>query len=129
MLTNVRDMPLPPNSFYVLTDDKFVVTKVDRRFLFNFYEKITISSVSSFIELEQEDIMDVSIYSMIHPDDVDTLIETHNQFLQKSQGATRYYRWLQRNNGFVWCKSTLLLVQKKERELILWINQVIRCII
>lgn len=112
MLTNVRDMPLPPNSFYVLTDDKFVVTKVDR-------------SVSSFIELEQEDIMDVSIYSMIHPDDVDTLIETHNQFLQKSQGATRYYRWLQRNNGFVWCKSTLLLVQKKERELILWINQVI----
>ncbi|CAG5085937.1 Oidioi.mRNA.OKI2018_I69.PAR.g11054.t1.cds [Oikopleura dioica] len=112
MLTNVRDMPLPPNSFYVLTDDKFVVTKVDR-------------SVSTYIELEQEDMIDVSIYSMIHPDDVDTLIETHNQFLQKSQGATRYYRWLQRNNGYVWCKSTLLLVQKKERELILWINQVI----
>ena len=83
-------------------------------------------SVSTYIELEQEDMIDVSIYSMIHPDDVDTLIETHNQFLQKSQGATRYYRWLQRNNGYVWCKSTLLLVQKKERELILWINQVIR---
>ena len=82
--------------------------------------------MSNFIELEQEDMIDVSIYSMIHPDDVETIIETHNQFLQKSQGATRYYRWLQRNNGYVWCKSTLLLVQKKERELILWINQVIR---
>lgn len=112
MTTSVRDMILPPNSFFVLTDDKFVVTKVDR-------------SVSSYIELEQEDMIDVSIYSMIHPADVDTLIDAHNQFLTKSQGTTRYYRWLQRNNGYVWCKSTLSLVHKKDQERVLWVNQII----
>ena len=65
---------------------------------------------------------------MIHPNDIDAVIKAHQQLLSKSQSTTLYYRWLQRQSGYVWCKSTLSLTQRKgdSDDMVLWVNQVIR---
>ena len=39
----------------------------------------------SFIELEQDDMMDVSVYSQIHPNDLDNVLRAHQQLLTKGQ--------------------------------------------
>lgn len=67
-----REITLPPSSFFVITDLNFVVNKCDTK-------------LRHYIELEHEDMLDVSIYSMIHPNDIDNLQRAHQQLLNKGQ--------------------------------------------
>ena len=126
-----REITLPPASFFVITDLNFVVNKCDTK-------------LRHYIELEHEDMLDVSIYSMIHPNDIDNLQRAHQQLLNKGQrwetttkpthaltslySATLHFRWFQRNSGHKWVKSTLSKTQIKgnTEDCILWVNQVIR---
>ena len=67
-----REITMPPASFFVITDLNFVVNKCDTK-------------LRHYIELEHEDMLDVSIYSMIHPNDIDNLQRAHQQLLNKGQ--------------------------------------------
>ena len=74
--------------------------------------------------------MGVSVYSQIHPNDLENVLQAHQQLLTKGQSATFYFRWFQRNKGHKWVKSTLSRTQQKghTEDCILWINQVIRSV-
>lgn len=61
---------------------------------------------------DAQEILDKTLYQHIHPEDTDSMMESHRVLLQKGQVTTKYYRFLTRNGGYVWMQSYVTLVKQ-----------------
>ncbi|XP_076445851.1 single-minded homolog 1-A-like [Babylonia areolata] len=60
---------------------------------------------------EEQEVMTLSVYQLIHPCDLPTLIHAHHTLLTKGQVTTKYYRFLTKAGGWRWVQSFIFLVR------------------
>ncbi|KAH0631580.1 hypothetical protein JD844_005978 [Phrynosoma platyrhinos] len=63
------------------------------------------SRISDYMDLCPSELVGKSCYRFIHGEDVEGIRQSHLDLLNKGQVVTQYYRWLQKNGGFVWVQS------------------------
>ncbi|XP_036379626.1 neuronal PAS domain-containing protein 3-like [Megalops cyprinoides] len=84
--------------------------------------------ISEYMDLSAEEVMGHTCYRFIHAGDLESVRRSHQDLLRKGQVVTGYYRWLQRNGGFMWIQSyaAISINHKAPHEQnIIWVNYVI----
>ena len=59
---------------------------------------------------EPQEVLDKTIYQHIHPEDIESMQDSHRILLSKGQVTTKYYRFLIRHGGWVWMQSYATIV-------------------
>ncbi|KAK5917425.1 hypothetical protein CgunFtcFv8_012315 [Champsocephalus gunnari] len=80
------------------------------------------------MDLTAVDIVGKRCYQLIHAEDVEGIRECHLDLINKGQCVTKYYRWIQKNSGYIWIQSaaTLTINTKNGNEKnVIWVNYVL----
>ncbi|KFO29282.1 Neuronal PAS domain-containing protein 3 [Fukomys damarensis] len=81
--------------------------------------------ISDYMDLTPVDIVGKRCYHFIHAEDVEGIRHSHLDLLNKGQCVTKYYRWMQKNGGYIWIQSsaTIAINAKNANEKnIIWVN-------
>ncbi|XP_042294780.1 neuronal PAS domain-containing protein 1 [Sceloporus undulatus] len=86
------------------------------------------SRISDYMDLCSSELVGKSCYRFIHGEDVEGIRQSHLDLLNKGQVVTRYYRWLQKNGGFVWvqsCATISVNVKNPSEKNMVWVNYIL----
>ncbi|XP_077174812.1 neuronal PAS domain-containing protein 1 isoform X2 [Paroedura picta] len=84
--------------------------------------------ISDYMDLCPSELVGKSCYRFIHGEDVEGIRQSHLDLLNKGQVVTRYYRWLQKNGGFVWiqsCATISVNVKNPSEKNMVWVNYIL----
>ncbi|KAG5857468.1 hypothetical protein ANANG_G00019780 [Anguilla anguilla] len=84
--------------------------------------------ISDYMDLTPVDIVGKRCYQFIHAEDVEGIRHSHLDLMNKGQCVTKYYRWIQKNGGYIWIQSsaTIAINAKNANEKnIIWVNYVL----
>ncbi|KAF3830760.1 hypothetical protein GH733_004760 [Mirounga leonina] len=69
-------------------------------------ELTSLDKISDYMDLTPVDIVGKRCYHFIHAEDVEGIRHSHLDLLNKGQCVTKYYRWMQKNGGYIWIQSS-----------------------
>ncbi|KAM8781083.1 neuronal PAS domain-containing protein 3 isoform 3-T3 [Rhynchonycteris naso] len=111
----------PPTINEVRIDCHMFVTRVNMDLNIIYCE----NRISDYMDLTPADIVGKRCYHFIHAEDVEGIRHSHLDLLNKGQCVTKYYRWMQKNGGYIWIQSsaTIAINAKNANEKnIIWVN-------
>ncbi|XP_069586643.1 neuronal PAS domain-containing protein 3 isoform X4 [Ranitomeya imitator] len=114
----------PPTINEVRIDCHMFVTRVNMDLNIIYCE----NRVSDYMDLNAVDLMGKRCYHFIHAEDVEGIRHSHLDLLNKGQCVTKYYRWMQKNGGYIWVQScaTISFNAKNANERnIIWVNYIL----
>uniref|UniRef100_A0A671PDN8 Neuronal PAS domain-containing protein 3 n=1 Tax=Sinocyclocheilus anshuiensis TaxID=1608454 RepID=A0A671PDN8_9TELE len=114
----------PPTINEVRIDCQMFVTRVNMDLNIVYCE----NRISDYMDLTPVDIVGKRCYQFIHAEDVEGIRQSHLDLLNKGQCVTKYYRWIQKNGGYIWIQSsaTIAINTKNANEKnIIWVNYVL----
>uniref|UniRef100_A0A3Q2Q6G7 Neuronal PAS domain protein 3 n=1 Tax=Fundulus heteroclitus TaxID=8078 RepID=A0A3Q2Q6G7_FUNHE len=114
----------PPTINEVRIDCQMFVTRVNMDLKIVYCE----NRISDYMDLTPVDIVGKRCYQFIHAEDVEGIRQSHLDLMNKGQCVTKYYRWIQKNCGFIWIQSsaTIAINAKNSSEKnIIWVNYVL----
>uniref|UniRef100_A0A8B9JZS8 Neuronal PAS domain-containing protein 3 n=1 Tax=Astyanax mexicanus TaxID=7994 RepID=A0A8B9JZS8_ASTMX len=114
----------PPTINEVRIDCQMFVTRVNMDLNIVYCE----NRISDYMDLTPVDIIGKRCYHFIHAEDVEGIRHSHLDLMNKGQCVTKYYRWIQKNGGYIWIQSsaTIAINAKNANEKnIIWVNYVL----
>uniref|UniRef100_A0A9J8ANP8 Neuronal PAS domain protein 3 n=1 Tax=Cyprinus carpio carpio TaxID=630221 RepID=A0A9J8ANP8_CYPCA len=114
----------PPTINEVRIDCQMFVTRVNMDLNIVYCE----NRISDYMDLTPVDIVGKRCYHFIHAEDVEGIRQSHLDLMNKGQCVTKYYRWIQKNGGYIWIQSsaTIAINAKNGNEKnIIWVNYVL----
>uniref|UniRef100_A0A096LR17 Neuronal PAS domain protein 3 n=1 Tax=Poecilia formosa TaxID=48698 RepID=A0A096LR17_POEFO len=114
----------PPTINEVRIDCQMFVTRVNMDLKIVYCE----NRISDYMDLTPVDIVGKRCYQFIHAEDVEGIRQSHLDLMNKGQCVTKYYRWIQKNSGYIWIQSsaTIAINAKNSSEKnIIWVNYVL----
>ncbi|XP_015206015.2 neuronal PAS domain-containing protein 3 isoform X2 [Lepisosteus oculatus] len=114
----------PPTINEVRIDCQMFVTRVNMDLNIVYCE----NRISDYMDLTPVDIVGKRCYHFIHAEDVEGIRHSHLDLMNKGQCVTKYYRWIQKNGGYIWIQSsaTIAINAKNANEKnIIWVNYVL----
>ncbi|XP_077945317.1 neuronal PAS domain-containing protein 3 isoform X1 [Gasterosteus aculeatus] len=114
----------PPTINEVRIDCQMFVTRVNMDLKFVYCE----NRISDYMDLAPADVVGRRCYQFIHAEDVEGIRECHLDLINKGQCVTKYYRWIQKNSGYIWIQSsaTVAINAKNANEKnVIWVNYVL----
>ncbi|OCT68735.1 neuronal PAS domain-containing protein 3 isoform X2 [Xenopus laevis] len=114
----------PPTINEVRIDCQMFVTRVNMDLNIIYCE----NRISDYMDLNAVDLMGKRCYHFIHAEDVEGIRHSHLDLLNKGQCVTKYYRWMQKNGGYIWVQScaTISINAKNANERnIIWVNYIL----
>ncbi|XP_029454790.1 neuronal PAS domain-containing protein 3 isoform X1 [Rhinatrema bivittatum] len=114
----------PPTINEVRIDCHMFVTRVNMDLNIIYCE----NRISDYMDLTPLDIVGKRCYHFIHAEDVEGIRHSHLDLLNKGQCVTKYYRWMQKNGGYIWVQScaTISYSAKNANEKnIIWVNYIL----
>ncbi|XP_032882995.1 neuronal PAS domain-containing protein 3 isoform X2 [Amblyraja radiata] len=111
----------PPTINEVRIDCQMFVTKVNMDLSINYCE----NRISDYMDLTPVDVVGKRCYYFIHAEDVEGIRHSHLDLLNKGQCITKYYRWLQKNGGYIWiqsCATITINVKNANEKNVIWVN-------
>ncbi|XP_029688875.1 neuronal PAS domain-containing protein 3 isoform X3 [Takifugu rubripes] len=114
----------PPTLNEVRIDCQMFVTRVNMDLKIVYCE----NRVSDYMDLTPADIVGKRCYQVVHAEDVEGIRQSHLDLMNKGQCITKYYRWIQKNGGYIWIQSsaTIAINAKNASEKnIVWVNYVL----
>ncbi|XP_045063481.1 neuronal PAS domain-containing protein 3-like isoform X3 [Coregonus clupeaformis] len=114
----------PPTINEVRIDCQMFVTRVNMDLNIVYCE----NRISDYMDLTPLDIVGKRCYQFIHAEDVEGIRHSHLDLINKGQCVTKYYRWIQKNGGYIWIQSsaTIAINAKNANEKnIIWVNYVL----
>ncbi|KAK2843445.1 hypothetical protein Q7C36_011660 [Tachysurus vachellii] len=114
----------PPTINEVRIDCQMFVTRVNMDLNIVYCE----NRISDYMDLTPVDIIGKRCYQFIHAEDVEGIRHSHLDLMNKGQCVTKYYRWIQKNGGYIWIQSsaTIAINAKNANEKnIIWVNYVL----
>ncbi|XP_051900151.1 neuronal PAS domain-containing protein 3-like isoform X2 [Pristis pectinata] len=84
--------------------------------------------ISDYMDLSTADVVGKNCYHFIHAEDVEGIRHSHLDLLNKGQVVTKYYRWMQKNGGYMWVQSSATIsinVKNGNEKNIIWVNHVL----
>ncbi|XP_075469274.1 neuronal PAS domain-containing protein 3 isoform X6 [Ascaphus truei] len=114
----------PPTINEVRIDCQMFVTRVNMDLNIIYCE----NRVSDYMDLSAVDLVGKRCYYFIHAEDVEGIRHSHLDLLNKGQCVTKYYRWMQKNHGYIWVQScaTIAINAKNANERnIIWVNYIL----
>ncbi|XP_035850841.1 neuronal PAS domain-containing protein 3 [Sander lucioperca] len=114
----------PPTINEVRIDCQMFVTRVNMDLKFIYCE----NRISDYMDLTPADIVGKRCYQVIHAEDVEAIRECHLDLINKGQCVSKYYRWIQKNSGYIWIQSsaTIAINAKNANEKnVIWVNYVL----
>uniref|UniRef100_A0A8C7QPB3 Neuronal PAS domain protein 3 n=1 Tax=Oncorhynchus mykiss TaxID=8022 RepID=A0A8C7QPB3_ONCMY len=114
----------PPTINEVRIDCQMFVTRVHMDLNIVYCE----NRISDYMDLMPVDIVGKRCYQFIHAEDVEGIRHSHLDLINKGQCVTKYYRWIQKNGGYIWIQSsaTIAINAKNGNEKnIIWVNYVL----
>ncbi|KAL0968972.1 hypothetical protein UPYG_G00220680 [Umbra pygmaea] len=114
----------PPTINEVRIDCQMFVTRVNLDLNIVYCE----NRISDYMDLTPVDIVGKRCYQFIHAEDVEGIRHSHLDLMNKGQCVTKYYRWIQKNGGYIWIQSsaTIAINAKNANEKnIIWVNYVL----
>eukprot|EP00079_Xenopus_tropicalis_P029030 XP_012824100.1 PREDICTED: neuronal PAS domain-containing protein 3 isoform X2 [Xenopus tropicalis] len=114
----------PPTINEVRIDCHMFVTRVNLDLNIIYCE----NRISDYMDLNAVDLMGKRCYHFIHAEDVEGIRHSHLDLLNKGQCVTKYYRWMQKNGGYIWVQScaTISINAKNATERnIIWVNYIL----
>ncbi|KFZ56606.1 Neuronal PAS domain-containing protein 3, partial [Podiceps cristatus] len=81
--------------------------------------------ISDYMDLTPVDIVGKRCYHFIHAEDVEGIRHSHLDLLNKGQCVTKYYRWMQKNGGYIWIQSSATIAvnaKNASEKNIIWVN-------
>ncbi|TDG98535.1 hypothetical protein EPR50_G00201300, partial [Perca flavescens] len=114
----------PPTINEVRIDCQMFVTRVNMDLKFIYCE----NRISDYMDLTPADIVGKRCYQVIHAEDVEAIRECHLDCINKGQCVSKYYRWIQKNSGYIWIQSsaTIAINAKNANEKnVIWVNYVL----
>ncbi|XP_029106516.1 neuronal PAS domain-containing protein 3 isoform X2 [Scleropages formosus] len=114
----------PPTINEVRIDCQMFVTRVNMDLNIVYCE----NRISDYMDLTPVDIVGKRCYQFIHAEDVEGIRHSHLDLMNKGQCVTKYYRWIQKNGGYIWIQSsaTIAINAKNSSEKnIIWVNYVL----
>uniref|UniRef100_A0A8C7FXZ6 Neuronal PAS domain protein 3 n=1 Tax=Oncorhynchus kisutch TaxID=8019 RepID=A0A8C7FXZ6_ONCKI len=114
----------PPTINEVRIDCQMFVTRVHMDLNIVYCE----NRISDYMDLTPVDIVGKRCYQFIHAEDVEGIRHIHLDLINKGQCVTKYYRWIQKNGGYIWIQSsaTIAINAKNGNEKnIIWVNYVL----
>ncbi|KAM5129929.1 neuronal PAS domain-containing protein 3 isoform 2-T2 [Mantella aurantiaca] len=114
----------PPTINEVRIDCHMFVTRVNMDLNIIYCE----NRISDYMDLNAVDLMGKKCYHFIHAEDVEGIRHCHLDLLNKGQCVTKYYRWMQKNGGYIWVQScaTISINAKNANERnIIWVNYIL----
>ncbi|KAM9354702.1 neuronal PAS domain-containing protein 3 [Pholidichthys leucotaenia] len=114
----------PPTINEVRIDCQMFVTRVNMDLKIVYCE----NRISDYMDLTPVDIVGKRCYQFIHAEDVEGIRQSHLDLMNKGQCVTKYYRWIQKNSGYIWIQSsaTIAVNTKNANEKnIIWVNYVL----
>ncbi|XP_041929164.1 neuronal PAS domain-containing protein 3 isoform X1 [Alosa sapidissima] len=114
----------PPTINEVRIDCQMFVTRVNMDLNIIYCE----NRISDYMDLTPVDIVGKRCYHFIHAEDVEGIRQCHLDLINKGQCVTKYYRWIQKNGGYIWIQSsaTISINAKNANEKnIIWVNYVL----
>ncbi|XP_067830935.1 neuronal PAS domain-containing protein 1 [Heptranchias perlo] len=84
--------------------------------------------ISDYMDLSPTDVVGKNCYHFIHAEDVEGIRHSHLDLLNKGQVVTKYYRWMQKNSGYMWVQSSATIsinVKNGNEKNIIWVNHVL----
>ncbi|XP_058052472.1 neuronal PAS domain-containing protein 1 [Ahaetulla prasina] len=86
------------------------------------------SRITDYMDFCPSELVGKSCYRFIHGEDVEGIQQSHLDLLNKGQVVTRYYRWLQKNGGFIWvqsCATISVNVKNPSEKNMVWVNYIL----
>ncbi|XP_062864098.1 neuronal PAS domain-containing protein 3 isoform X2 [Trichomycterus rosablanca] len=123
MVVVAHSLP-PPTINEVRIDCQMFVTRVNMDLNIIYCE----NRISDYMDLTPVDIIGKRCYQFIHAEDVEAIRQCHLDLMNKGQCVTKYYRWIQKNGGYIWIQSsaTIAINAKNANEKnIIWVNYVL----
>ncbi|KAJ0063189.1 hypothetical protein NL108_013360 [Boleophthalmus pectinirostris] len=80
------------------------------------------------MDLAPGDIVGKRCYQFIHAEDVEGIRQCHLDLLNKGQCVTKYYRWIQKNSGYIWIQSSATIAvnaKNNSDKNVIWVNYVL----
>ncbi|XP_078515515.1 neuronal PAS domain-containing protein 3 [Lissotriton helveticus] len=113
----------PPTMNEVRIDCHMFVTRVNMDLNIIYCE----NRISDYMDMSPVDIVGKRCYQLIHAEDVEGIRHCHLDLLSKGQCVTKYYRWMQKNGGYIWVQScaTIAINSKNTTENIIWVNYIL----
>nr|XP_023689351.1 neuronal PAS domain-containing protein 3 [Paramormyrops kingsleyae] len=114
----------PPTINEVRIDCQMFVTRVNMDLNIVYCE----NRISDYMDLTPVDIVGKRCYQFIHAEDVEGIRHSHLDLMNKGQCVTKYYRWIQKNGGYIWIQSsaTIAINAKNANEKnVIWVNYVL----
>ncbi|KAM4543146.1 neuronal PAS domain-containing protein 3 isoform 2-T2 [Odontesthes bonariensis] len=114
----------PPTINEVRIDCQMFVTRVNMDLKIAYCE----NRISDYMDLTPVDIVGKRCYQFIHAEDVEGIRQCHLDLMNKGQCVTKYYRWVQKNGGYIWIQSsaTIAINAKNSSEKnVIWVNYVL----
>ncbi|XP_063040436.1 neuronal PAS domain-containing protein 3 isoform X2 [Engraulis encrasicolus] len=114
----------PPTINEVRIDCQMFVTRVNMDLNIIYCE----NRISDYMDLTPVDVVGKRCYHFIHAEDVEGIRQSHLDLMNKGQCVTKYYRWIQKNGGYIWIQSsaTISINAKNANEKnIIWVNYVL----
>ncbi|XP_031435595.1 neuronal PAS domain-containing protein 3 isoform X2 [Clupea harengus] len=114
----------PPTINEVRIDCQMFVTRVNMDLNIIYCE----NRVSDYMDLTAVDIVGKKCYHFIHAEDVEGIRQCHLDLINKGQCVTKYYRWIQKNGGYIWIQSSATIsfnAKNANEKNIIWVNYVL----
>ncbi|XP_038585429.1 neuronal PAS domain-containing protein 3 isoform X2 [Micropterus salmoides] len=114
----------PPTINEVRIDCQMFVTRVNMDLKIIYCE----NRINDYMDLTPVDIVGKRCYQFIHAEDVEGIRQCHLDLMNKGQCVTKYYRWIQKNGGYIWIQSsaTIAINAKNANEKnVIWVNYVL----
>uniref|UniRef100_A0A3P9AUK4 Neuronal PAS domain protein 3 n=2 Tax=Haplochromini TaxID=319058 RepID=A0A3P9AUK4_9CICH len=114
----------PPTINEVRIDCQMFVTRVNMDLKIVYCE----NRISDYMDLTPVDIVGKRCYQFIHAEDVEGIRQSHLDLMNKGQSVTKYYRWIQKNGGYIWIQSSATIainVKNASEKNIIWVNYVL----
>ncbi|XP_043929824.1 neuronal PAS domain-containing protein 3 isoform X2 [Protopterus annectens] len=114
----------PPTINEVRIDCQMFVTRVNMDLNIVYCE----NRINDYMDMTPVDIVGKRCYHFIHAEDVEGIRHSHLDLINKGQCVTKYYRWMQKNGGYIWIQSsaTIAVNAKNANEKnIIWVNYIL----
>ncbi|KAM9707480.1 neuronal PAS domain-containing protein 3 isoform 2-T2 [Menidia menidia] len=114
----------PPTINEVRIDCQMFVTRVNMDLKIIYCE----NRISDYMDLTPLDIVGKRCYQFIHAEDVEGIKKSHLDLMNKGQCVTKYYRWIQKNGGYIWIQSSATIAvntKNSSEKNIIWVNYVL----
>nr|XP_020467194.1 neuronal PAS domain-containing protein 3 isoform X4 [Monopterus albus] len=114
----------PPTINEVRIDCQMFVTRVNMDLKIVYCE----NRISDYMDLTPVDIVGKRCYQFIHAEDVEGIRQSHLDLMNKGQCVTKYYRWIQKNSGYIWIQSSATIAvnaKNASEKNIIWVNYVL----